>query len=214
MCRGERRKWRPVSHVRKPHEVPKRRRGRQGPAWTGLEFVGLTGGTTDSRTQRCPRFVAGPCRLLAGTKNGGVTEGTMEMVVTHGASWDIHNALIVATVFMPGTTEMRSLGTLRDERLVLGGWPTAAGAAPVAMEAVGVCENPILQRPRAEFRAVQATVGRGGGPLPSLRGVSRSPDPGRRAPRPGCGPLRPTRPRRRGAARSPAAGGVGISRDR
>ena len=112
----------------------------------------------------------------------GVTDGTMEMVVTHGASWDIHNALIVATVFTPGTTEMRSLGTLRDELLVLGGWPTAAGVAPVALEAMGVCENAILQRPRAEFRAVQ-----GAGPRTSCTKTWARPTPTHATAPPWCG---------------------------
>ncbi len=79
----------------------------------------------------------------------------METVVTHGAGLDIHQALIVATVFTPGTTETRSLGTRTEDLLGLGDWRTAAGVTPVAMEATGVYGKPIYNvLEPCEFAAV------------------------------------------------------------
>jgi len=67
----------------------------------------------------------------------------METVVTHGAGLDIHQALIVATVFTPTTSETRSFGTVTDDLLALADWLTAAGVTHVAMEATGVYWKPI-----------------------------------------------------------------------
>ena len=68
----------------------------------------------------------------------------LDVMITHGASLDVHKKVIVATVVTPAVTETRSFGTLTPELLALADWLQACGVTHVAMEATGVYWKPVV----------------------------------------------------------------------
>jgi transposase len=72
----------------------------------------------------------------------------MELMITHGAGLDVHQATVVATVRVPSAAggrhvETRTFGTMTSDLLTLREWLQAHGVTHVAMESTGVYWRPI-----------------------------------------------------------------------
>ena len=66
----------------------------------------------------------------------------MDLVITHGAGLDIHQATVVATIRVPGErgrhVETKTFGTMTADLLALRDWLQAYGVTHVALESTGV----------------------------------------------------------------------------
>ena len=67
----------------------------------------------------------------------------MDLVITHGAGLDVHQATVVATIRVPGErgnrqVETKTFGTMTADLLALRDWLQAYGVTHVALESTGV----------------------------------------------------------------------------
>jgi hypothetical protein len=67
----------------------------------------------------------------------------VEVIVTHCAGLDVHQASVVACINRPGSggrshKDVRTFATMREDLIALRDWLTNAGCTLVAMESTGV----------------------------------------------------------------------------
>ena len=71
----------------------------------------------------------------------------MDLVITHGAGLDVHQATVVATIRVPGErgrhVETKTFGTMTADLLALRDWLQAYGVTHVALESTGVYWKPV-----------------------------------------------------------------------
>jgi transposase len=88
----------------------------------------------------------------------------VEIVVTHCAGLDVHQASVVACIIVsPGhgrraSKEVRTFGTMRDDLIALRDWLANAGCTLVAMESTGVYRKPVHETPEGHFDLMVANA--------------------------------------------------------